>query len=168
MKANRNIKAKECLGDNFKQHLIQENDELIRNFENDKIKEASGHNLSNIKSLNYENGSKFKGEFRNNKRHGKGIYYYTNGDIYAGDWKNDEFFGNGFYIFASGERYRGEFKNGKKHGKGNYFYQNGCIYKGMWALDKKNGDGCYTYPNNGKRQFFSLNFRKVYRKLGKW
>ena len=42
-----------------------------------------------------------------NKRHGKGIYYYANHDKYIGDWEMNNFHGKGIYIFKNGERYEG-------------------------------------------------------------
>ena len=35
--------------------------------------------------------SKYVGEFKNDKRHGKGIYTYVNGKVVKGIWKKDEF-----------------------------------------------------------------------------
>ena len=35
-----------------------------------------------------------KGDFKNDKFEGKGIYYYNNGDKYEGDFKNDKREGN--------------------------------------------------------------------------
>ena len=37
----------------------------------------------------YENEDRFEGEFKNNVREGKGIYYYLNGDIEIGDYMNN-------------------------------------------------------------------------------
>ena len=33
--------------------------------------------------MNYNNGDKYEGEWKNDKREGKGIYYYNNGDKYV-------------------------------------------------------------------------------------
>ncbi len=47
-------------------------------------------NEDNIK-LKYENllkqynNGKYEGEFKNNKKEGKGIFYYSNSNIYKGD-----------------------------------------------------------------------------------
>ena len=38
----------------------------------------------------YNNGDRYEGDYRNNKREGKGIYYYSNGDREMGDYYNDE------------------------------------------------------------------------------
>ena len=39
----------------------------------------------------YKNGDRFEGEFKNDKREGKGKLFYKNGDIKEGIWKNDCF-----------------------------------------------------------------------------
>ena len=36
------------------------------------------------------NGNRYEGEFKNNKREGKGIMYYSNGDREFGNYKNDK------------------------------------------------------------------------------
>ena len=37
----------------------------------------------------YNNGDRYEGDFKNDKREGKGIMYHNNGDRYEGDFKND-------------------------------------------------------------------------------
>lgn len=133
----------------YKIQLQREKEEYSKRFEADKLKEANGEIRSRIVAKSYVDGSRYKGQFFQGKRHGVGIYYYSNGDVYGGQWSNDLFDGYGFYIFNSGERYEGELKNGKKHGKGKYYYINGSIYDGSWAFDNKNGVGKYYYLKTG-------------------
>ena len=46
-------------------------------------------------TYNYENGEYYIGHFKNNLRHGQGIYYYKNGKIkYDGEWINNKREGN--------------------------------------------------------------------------
>ena len=74
------------------------------NNENDEIK--TFNYIMNIydninyeyKTKKYENGDEYIGEFKNNKRNGKGIIYYNKNDEYKreryeGEWKNDIFEG---------------------------------------------------------------------------
>ena len=35
-------------------------------------------------------GDRYEGEWRNDKKEGKGIYYYKDGNIYEGDYRNDK------------------------------------------------------------------------------
>ena len=36
----------------------------------------------------FANGNKYEGEYKDNKKNGKGTYIYANGDKYKGEWKN--------------------------------------------------------------------------------
>jgi len=47
----------------------------------------------------------FEGEWKDNKRHGKGHIEYVSGDTYTGDWMNDKCEGHGVLVFKSGGRY---------------------------------------------------------------
>ena len=63
---------------------------------------------------------KYEGEYKNDKKKGKGIFYWNinklKEDKYDGDWKNDKKEGKGILYFAEGDRYDGEFKNDFKVG----------------------------------------------------
>ena len=37
----------------------------------------------------YNDGDRYEGEFKNNRREGKGIYYNANGDREMGDYSNE-------------------------------------------------------------------------------
>jgi hypothetical protein len=47
----------------------------------------------------------FLGQFKDNKRQGKGEMTFADGDKYTGDWVEGNRTGQGVYIFANGERY---------------------------------------------------------------
>ena len=49
------------------------------------------------KEIKYQNGDEYKGETKNDKKHGKGQMIYSNGDIYDGDWMDDQKNGIGKY-----------------------------------------------------------------------
>ena len=74
-------------------------------------------NDTNIKSRIYDDGT-YYGDFKNNKREGKGIMYYNNGDKYEGDWKNDYMKGKGIMHYNNGNKYEGEWENNRMEGKG--------------------------------------------------
>lgn len=39
--------------------------------------------------MNWDDGSKYDGDWKDDVRHGKGVFEYTNGDKYDGDWADD-------------------------------------------------------------------------------
>ena len=45
------------------------------------------------------------------KKGGKGIYYFNDGDRYEGDYKNDNKEGKGIMHYNNGDRYEGYWKN---------------------------------------------------------
>jgi TonB family protein len=72
--------------------------------------------------VDYPDGSKYNGEFRNDIRHGWGVFTFTNGDQYSGMWRQDKREGYGFQTFkddkGSTYRYSGLWRDGLKHGEG--------------------------------------------------
>ena len=49
-----------------------------------------------------KNGDTFEGEFKNNKKEGKGIMYFNEGEKYEGDWKNGIIDGKGIFNYKDG------------------------------------------------------------------
>ena len=45
---------------------------------------------------------------------------YSNGRVYEGQWKGDKRNGRGFEIYSNGNVDKGDFVDGKAHGKGEY------------------------------------------------
>ena len=91
----------------------------------------------------WENGQYYIGQWKNGKKHGKGIIYYKDGTImYEGDFINDKKEGNGKFIWKNGKYYIGEWKNNKKNGKGKDYFSNGNIlYEGDYINGKLDGNG---------------------------
>ena len=59
--------------------------------------------------------------------HNKGTYHYSNGDRYEGEWRDDKRHGKGVVTYAGPngtvqEKYEGDWVDGKMHGWGKYFY----------------------------------------------
>lgn len=58
-------------------------------------------------------GDVYKGNFKDGKRHGYGIYSWSEGSKYEGNWSNGYQHGEGKYTFADGEETEGEWSNGE-------------------------------------------------------
>ena len=78
----------------------------------------------------------YDGEYKDDKRHGRGKFTYPDGRIYEGGWKDDNFDGYGTEIFHT-HTYKGHWLNGKKNGKGFCRYSNGSYYRGQWRDNKE-------------------------------
>ena len=92
----------------------------------------------------YKNGDKYEGNWKDNKKDGKGSFYYNEKEeVYKGNFINDYPNGNGIYYFKNGDRYEGLFKDGKKHGEGTIFFANGGRFQGFFKNNLKHGKGIY-------------------------
>jgi hypothetical protein len=127
----------------------------------------------------YSNGAKYDGEWKNDKKNGKGVFtsshYYncrkTVGMKYEGEFKDDKFDGYGITTYTNGDRYEGEWKNSKQYGKGTVSYLDGSKYEGEWVNGHFQGLGTF-YLKNGEKyegRFFDNKyngFGKYYYKNG--
>ena len=93
-------------------------------------------------------GDRYEGEFRNNKKEGKGIYWWHDGDRYEGDLRNGKKEGKGIEYYNNGDRYEGEFKNSKKEGKGIFYFSNGDRKMGDYYNGKPIGKHVMLTKNN--------------------
>ena len=99
--------------------------------------------------MNYKDGYEYNGEWKNDKMHGKGVYF--KGNIkYEGDFNCGKIEGFGIYDSKNGDRYEGNFVNWLREGKGKYFYNNGDNYYGEFHRNLMNGKGIYNYKNGNK------------------
>ena len=58
------------------------------------LRDEDGTPMSGLDTIEWENGDKYEGEFKNGKFDGKGTYFSeASGRIYKGLWKNGEFIG---------------------------------------------------------------------------
>ena len=87
----------------------------------------------------------YKGDKKNGRMHGKGVYTYASGNVYNGDWVKDNMHGKGCLTFPDGDMYDGDWVNSDKHGRGVFTYASGDVYDGDWVKDAKHGKGIYTY-----------------------
>ena len=88
--------------------------------------------------ITLKDGSKYKGEWEDNKRQGRGDLISPDGAKYSGNWLNDLPHGFGERI-GNGLTYKGEFLNGLANGKGDLWYNRGGHYQGTWQNGIKHG-----------------------------
>ena len=98
----------------------------------------------------FPSGSKYIGDFRRGKLHGKGIFYFSDGNKYIGHWVDQYREGEGRMVFKSGDEYKGFFKRNKFHGYGVMRYANGNVYEGQWENNHQHGQGSFSYVNGDR------------------
>ena len=78
-------------------------------------------------------GSKYVGEFQNNKPDGQGTLTWSNGSKYVGEFRDGKQNGQGTLAWADGSKYVGAFTDGTMSGQGTMFARDGTITKsGIW------------------------------------
>ncbi|XP_018319676.1 MORN repeat-containing protein 3-like [Agrilus planipennis] len=140
-----------------------------RSKELEKLSEKNGlrHSIYSIGK------DKYKGEWKNNLKDGKGVYLSRTKQLYEGDWAEN--YRHGFGILAvplekifilkyrgdwrrglyggfgeehypDGSYYIGYFKNSKKHGEGEMWYADASYYYGDWRRGGRHGFGMFIEP----------------------
>lgn len=74
--------------------------------------ECCDQNGSDIYIIDFQNGDKYEGDWKDGQKHGQGVYTWKNGDRYEGGWKNGKAHGKGVFTRADGTKNDGEFENG--------------------------------------------------------
>lgn len=76
------------------------------------------------------------GEWKYNMRDGIGIYWNSVEKIkYKGEFKENKPHGCGIFLYKDGSSYKGQIVDGKREGMGIFTYSNGDKYKGLWEND---------------------------------
>lgn len=97
---------------------------------------------------NNEYCSYYYGNFYKDLKDGYGEYKFQDGTIYKGYWKNDKMHGKGKLIKDNYLIYEGEFQDGEMHGYGTkYFSELKRIYNGEFSMGKPYGNGTLTLEN---------------------
>ena len=79
--------------------------------------------------------NRYAGEYKGDKKNGRGVFTYVNGIRYDGEYKDDKMDGRGVCTWASGDRYDGEYKDDKRNGRGVLTFANGTKQDGQWKDD---------------------------------
>ena len=104
----------------------------------------------------YRDNIKYEGEFRKDKKCGKGKILFESGDTYEGEFSDNKFNGYGHYIWAKNKHeYKGNYLNGKFNGEGFYKWGENEYYNGEYVNGIKEGEGELCFK--GGKKFF-VNF----------
>lgn len=101
-------------------------------------------------TMEYTNGQKYEGEWKDGVRSGKGRCTWPDGGYYDGEWANDAFNGQGTQYLGGSENvnfYVGEFVNNKWEGHGTFTWTSGVVFEGEWKNGMINGKGMLTYTD---------------------
>lgn len=71
-----------------------------------------------------------------------GAVTFNDGEKYVGEWKDNKRQGQGTNTYANGEKYVGGWKDGKQHGQGTYIYPDGTKEIGYFMNDEFVPDIC--------------------------
>jgi len=64
---------------------------------------------------------------------------------YTGEWKDDKRHGRGTMVWKSGVQYTGNFRNDRRHNvEGKITFISGDVYDGHWFNELMHGPGVYT------------------------
>ncbi|KAJ3031225.1 UNVERIFIED_CONTAM: hypothetical protein HDU68_005831 [Siphonaria sp. JEL0065] len=106
----------------------------------------------------------YAGQWKNDKRDGRGTYFYEDGSWYEGLWMEDQKEGWGRMNYVDGSVYDGEWHKEMRHGQGVLLEPSGDRYEGMWLDDQKEGPGKYIYKS--KRQLYEGEWSRGLPKCG--
>ena len=102
----------------------------------------------------YNNGEVYEGEWRLGKREGKGYFKFSSGE-YRGTFKADKMHGKGVLNMYNGIIYEGEFLDGIPNGQGKYKDAFGNVNEGYFingAFLRPKVDGSYEQVPLFKKQ----------------
>ena len=80
----------------------------------------------------YKSKDTYDGQWRRNRFHGVGTYYWGNNTKYEGQWEDGARTGFGVFLEPSGEKHEGHWKSNEKHGAGTTRTRNGKCRDGVW------------------------------------
>lgn len=113
--------------------------------------------------LTIPNGPVITGEFKDGLADGYAKMDFLDGEVYEGEWKENKKHGKGVYVWPSGnerQQYTGAYKNGFMQGEGIMIYSSGKKYEGGFRKDTKSGHGKLTYSDGASYEGYFEN--------GKW
>ena len=105
-------------------------------------------------------GSRYKGDWKNDLQHGYGEENFPDGSRYEGNYVEGEKVGFGRFTWSDQSFYEGSFeKNSVISGKGLYQWKEGKYFKGDWRNNKMHGTGIFQWKD-GKQFIGEYKFDK--------
>ncbi|CAK93235.1 unnamed protein product (macronuclear) [Paramecium tetraurelia] len=111
------------------------------------IGEWVGNKRDGYGVMEWKDGTKYEGFWKNNKANGQGRFLHIDGDYYEGQFVNNLCSGYGIYQYSNGHRYEGDWKEDKFEGLGKEFWPDGSYYIGSYVNGEKNGKGKYIWAD---------------------
>lgn len=109
----------------------------------------AGASRAKPEKLPCEDASAYQGQMCENMRHGYGVHS-LGGRVYKGEWRDDLRHGSGKQVWEDGRSYEGQFASGKMHGHGRMEWQTSLglqVYVGQYEADYKHGQGRYRWAD---------------------
>jgi hypothetical protein len=72
--------------------------------------------------------------------HGHGKMEYANGEKYEGQWKDNKLHGKGKYTYETGDVFEGEYQGSRKHGPALYRFSHGDIDAVLFVEGRPQGE----------------------------
>ena len=112
-------------------------------------------------SYEFHDGSKYDGDWYENKVNGLGTRKWPDGRQYQGEWRDNCMDGIGLYTWPDGRKYVGEYKDNNKHGYGILKFADGRLHIGYWKDGKGHGLGIYQINGSKIKHGIWENGRQV-------
>ncbi|AWK86729.1 MORN repeat-containing protein [Azospirillum thermophilum] len=85
--------------------------------------------------VQWENGRRFTGSFRDGVAEGRGSFTWPDGRRYDGEWAGDHRTGHGTLTLGNGDRYVGRFERNRPTGEGEYVTAGGARFTALVDKD---------------------------------
>lgn len=91
----------------------------------------------------FNDGSRYEGEFLLGFMSGRGKLEFSDGRIYEGDFVQNRMEGQGSCTWPEGDHYTGSFENNMMHGPGHFYWAGGNSFKGLFENNRRTEQGVF-------------------------
>jgi hypothetical protein len=111
------------------------------------VNETLRNELLERPEMGLADGSRYRGQWRGDLRHGIGVLVRRDGQWYEGTFADGRAHGHGTFRTATGSEYQGQWSNDQAHGYGKLVQASGISYEGEWQHNEKTGKGTERWPD---------------------